>query len=169
MSLSLLTKLRLNQYFQLRRNIMNNTELELEAALGRLLNGAPLNTPNDGKINIKRINDEAGLTKSNIYHYKEFVERAKTTIAKHLSNTPVKQSLEHNEEDSQAEINKLKVKLKNEQRLKGNYLKSLNVHKLMTDKLVIENVSMAFRILELEDKNRSLDHDKIARLWQSPD
>ncbi|MBF4227949.1 hypothetical protein EAY83_23820, partial [Vibrio anguillarum] len=46
----------------------------LELALNRLIDGKPEKTSNDGKINLKRINDEAGLSSGGIYYYKEFVE-----------------------------------------------------------------------------------------------
>ena len=43
----------------------------LNEALDRLLSGSPVNTKLDGKISIKRINDEAKLSRGAIYYYND--------------------------------------------------------------------------------------------------
>lgn len=53
----------------------------LEAALQRLLDGKPERTADDGKLNINRINDEAGLSSGAIYYYKEFMTKARAVIS----------------------------------------------------------------------------------------
>jgi hypothetical protein len=53
----------------------------LEAALQRLLDGTPERTADDGKLNINRINDEAGLSSGAIYYYKDFMAKARAVIS----------------------------------------------------------------------------------------
>jgi len=61
------------------------TKQRLEDALQRLIDGNPERTPNDGKLNLSRINKEAGLSSGGIYYYDDFVERARREIDKHKS------------------------------------------------------------------------------------
>ena len=70
----------------------------LNEALDRLLSGSPVNTKLDGKISIKRINDEAKLSRGTIYYYKDFVELAKEKIQEHKNNVTVEKSPETKEE-----------------------------------------------------------------------
>ncbi|WP_305842096.1 hypothetical protein [Photobacterium leiognathi] len=56
------------------------TLIRLEQALQRLVDGNPIKTKPDGRISLKRINDEAGLSSGGIYYYSSFVEMAKKTI-----------------------------------------------------------------------------------------
>lgn len=44
------------------------TTQRLESALKRLIEGKPERTPNDGKLNLSRINKEAGLSSGGIYY-----------------------------------------------------------------------------------------------------
>lgn len=53
------------------------TLIRLEQALQRLVDGNPIKTKPDGRISLKRINDEAGLSSGGIYYYSSFVETAK--------------------------------------------------------------------------------------------
>ncbi|WP_305420170.1 hypothetical protein [Photobacterium leiognathi] len=53
------------------------TLIRLEQALQRLVDGNPIKTKPDGRISLKRINDEAGLSSGGIYYYSSFVEMAK--------------------------------------------------------------------------------------------
>lgn len=58
------------------------TIIRLEQALERLLNGVPERTPHDGRVNLSRINQEAGLSSGGIYYYDEFVQKAKELFTK---------------------------------------------------------------------------------------
>lgn len=134
---------------------------KLERALQRLLDGVPKRTKNDGKINISRINNEAGLKVSNINYYPEFIEQANGRIRDHfdaIAEKNIKDAVK--QEKSEVEI--LKDKLKHEQKLKRKYREERNEQKLLNDDVVKKNVSLAFRVMELESELHSLSRHKVA-------
>lgn len=134
---------------------------KLERALQRLLDGVPKRTKNDGKINISRINNEAGLKVSNINYYPEFIEQANGRIRDHfdaIAEKNIKDAVK--QEKSEVEI--LKDKLKHEQKLKRKYREEKNEQKLLNDDVVKQNVSLAFRVMELESELHSLSSHKVA-------
>lgn len=134
---------------------------KLERALQRLLDGVPKRTKNDGKINISRINNEAGLKVSNINYYPEFIEQANGRIRDHfdaIAEKNIKDAVK--QEKSEVEI--LKDKLKHEQKLKRKYREEKNEQKLLNDDVVKQNVSLAFRVMELESELHSLSRHKVA-------
>lgn len=134
---------------------------KLERALQRLLDGVPKRTKNDGKINISRINNEAGLKVSNINYYPEFIEQANGRIREHfdaIAEKNIKDAVK--QEKSEVEI--LKDKLKHEQKLKRKYREEKNEQKLLNDDVVKQNVSLAFRVMELESELHSLSRHKVA-------
>lgn len=138
----------------------SDTVLMLRAALDRLLNGKPERTKPDGRINISRINTEAGLSQGAIYYYKEFVEEAKDIIKKHKTKK-FEQSKHDALPDFQRAPKNLKDELKKEMQLKIKYRTQRNDFKSITDEMIKINVSLAFRILELEDENRRLTKGRI--------
>lgn len=134
---------------------------KLERALQRLLDGVPKRTKNDGKINISRINNEAGLRVSNINYYPEFIKDAQDRIRDHfdaIAEKNIKDAVK--QEKSEVEI--LKDKLKHEQKLKRKYREEKNEQKLLNDDVVKQNVSLAFRVMELESELHSLSSHKVA-------
>ncbi|QBJ61837.1 hypothetical protein [Pseudoalteromonas sp. DL-6] len=134
---------------------------KLERALQRLLDGVPKRTKNDGKINISRINNEAGLKVSNINYYPEFIKDAQDRIRDHfdaIAEKNIKDAVK--QEKSEVEI--LKDKLKHEQKLKRKYREEKNEQKLLNDDVVKQNVSLAFRVMELESELHSLSSHKVA-------
>lgn len=134
---------------------------KLERALQRLLDGVPKRTKNDGKINISRINDEAGLSVSNINYYPEFIKQANGRIRDHfdaIAEKNIKDAVK--QEKSEVEI--LKDKLKHEQKLKRKYREEKNEQKLLNDDVIKQNVSLAFRVMELESELHSLSRHKVA-------
>lgn len=134
---------------------------KLERALQRLLDGVPKRTKNDGKINISRINNEAGLKVSNINYYPEFIKDAQDRIRDHfdaIAEKNIKDAVK--QEKSEVEI--LKDKLKHEQKLKRKYREERNEQKLLNDDVVKQNVSLAFRVMELESELHSLSSHKVA-------
>ncbi|GHX20455.1 hypothetical protein N5094_07135 [Shewanella putrefaciens] len=128
---------------------MSNSEVtlsELNSSLERLLSGNPERTKPDGRISIKRINDEAGLSRGAIYYYKDFIETAKKAIEKHKSDKV-------EGADSVTALTpeqKLKQQMDKEKRLKEDYRDQARGLEGLNDALVIQNVSLAFRCMELQ-------------------
>jgi len=143
---------------------MSNTTLKrLEQALERLLKGTPERTTPDGKVNLLRINDEAGLSNSGIYYYGNFVKEAKKRIAQHkLDSNKLKSDKIFEEELS--ELDKVKEKLKIALRLKKQYLQEKNDQKAINDGIVTQNVSLAFRVRELENEIRLIKTGKVIKI-----
>lgn len=137
------------------------TLCKLERALQRLLDGVPKRTKNDGKINISRINNEAGLKVSNINYYPEFIEQAKEKIRDHFDAIEEKRIKDSVKQDK-TEVQVLKEKLAHERKLKNKYREERNEQKLLNDHVVEQNVSLAFRVRELESELRSLSRHKVA-------
>jgi hypothetical protein len=134
-------------------NLSNSeiTLIRLDDALKRLLAGTPERTKADGKISIMRINEEAGLSRGNIYHYKEFITKAKVEIQ--LYNDNKKRSyIIDNQGDKKNKEEKLRFQRDKEKRLKVEYHEQAKNYKQLTDQLVRENASLAFRCMELSDE-----------------
>ena len=123
------------------------TLLRLDDALKRLLSGTPERTKTDGKISIMRINEEAGLSRGNIYHYKEFIIRAKVEIELY-NDSKKKSDIIDNQEGKKNKEEKLRFQRDKEKRLKVEYHEQAKNYKQLTDQLVRENASLAFRCME---------------------
>lgn len=134
---------------------------QLEQALQRLLDGNPKRTKKDGKINISRINDEAGLSTSNINYYPSFIKYAKDKIKDHFDKIAEKK-IKEDVQQGKTELDKLHEKLKHEKRLKKKYRDERNEQKLLNDHVVAQNVAMSFRLMELEAELQSLTRHKVA-------
>lgn len=135
----------------------------LEDALERLKRSEPERTKSDGKISIKRINDEAGLSRGAIYYYKEFVREAKSEIAVFNEDNRKSAAIDKIEANETAE-SKLRKERDSEKRLKNDYREQLKSYKQLTDEVVKENVSLAFRCMELQDEINMLHDRKVTRI-----
>ena len=127
----------------------------LNEALDRLLSGSPVNTKLDGKISIKRINDEAKLSRGAIYYYKDFVELAKEKIQEHKNDVKVEKSPATKEE-------KLRNQKKKKKRLKKDYYEQVSTLNGLNDAMVAENAVLAYRCMVLEDEINALTNGKIS-------
>jgi len=127
------------------------TLLRLNDALQRLLSGTPERTRVDGKVSIMRINQEAGLSRGNIYHYKEFIAKAKVEIELYKDNTN-KSNVIDKQRVNKIKEDKLRFQRDKEKRLKIEYHGQAKNQKKLTDQLVRENASLAFRCMELSDE-----------------
>ncbi|HAS6870912.1 hypothetical protein ACEV8G_01300 [Vibrio parahaemolyticus] len=136
------------------------TEQKLRNALERLKNGNPERTKSDGKISILRINNEAGLSRGAIYHYKEFVEEAKAEIEIYNSNKKQEGILQNFSDDS-SRLDKIKSERDREARLKKNYREQRDNIKAMADEVIKRDASWAYRCLELQVELSRLAPDNV--------
>ena len=123
----------------------------LSDAFDRLKQGKPINTPGDGKISIKRINDEAGLSQGAIYYYKSFVSTAKAEITILEADRKKRQLIDGMELGQTTEA-KLRSDRDREKKLKTKYRSEANNLKQLSDVMVKENVSLAFHCMELQQE-----------------
>ena len=125
---------------------LTDTELRLQNALDRLLAGRPERTKADGRVSIKRINDESGLSRGAIYYYKEFVEMAKVKIAEYQEQKAKAASAT---EPAPVKIS-MTEKINHEKKLKDSYREQLVLERQANDLILQMNVRMAYRCLKLE-------------------
>ena len=125
----------------------NETLIRLEQALNRLIEGAPVRTKPDGRISLKRINDEAGLSSGGIYYYSSFVELANQTIqsskqkvidGKHILTKRAEQ--------------KLREQRNKEKQLKERYKAQRDQIKTFSDKVIAHNAQLEFTLFEALEK-----------------
>jgi hypothetical protein len=135
----------------------------LEQALARLLTGTPERTTPDGKINISRINNEAGLSVSGINYYKDFIKEANKKILGHQKQIQNEQEDETFEEEL-SEIDKVKGKLSEALRLKKKYYQDLSDQKTINNGVIAQNISLAFKVNELEQEMMETSSGKVTRI-----
>ena len=87
----------------------------------------------------------------NIYHYKEFISKAKVEIELY-KDRKMKSDIIDNQGDKKNKEEKLRFQRDKEKRLKVEYHDQAKNYKQLTDQLVRENASLAFRCMELSDE-----------------
>ena len=133
---------------------------QLEAAFERLKNGTPERTKADDKISILRINEEAGLSRGGIYYYKDFVIKAKAEIEA-IKNQRKTQNAIRDVVAKENKTDKLRAERDKEKRLKVDYRNQVNEFSQFSDQLVIENVLLAFRCYELQERETKRERMKV--------
>lgn len=150
---------------------MRDTLKDLQDAFQRLKNGTPEQTPADGRISLKRINDEAGLSRGGIYYYKDFVKKTREELEqlkKLKSKEGDGQQTESDEvtptESSQgslSDVARLRQERNNEKRIKEDYRDKLDTEKFLGDKVLTENAILAHRVYELEGKLNKINNQTV--------
>ncbi|MDR5898838.1 hypothetical protein QC823_07535 [Halomonas vilamensis] len=124
----------------------------LEAALQRLLLGKPEKTRNDGRINISRINDEAGLSAGAIYYYKDFLLKSRRAIEQNKINKD-----SDTRETKSKNLDRLRAQRDNEVRLKEKYRDQRDEIKSFCDKVIEKNANLEFTLYEALEKIEVLE------------
>ncbi|EKO3502078.1 hypothetical protein LG861_004283 [Vibrio fluvialis] len=141
-----------------------NTLLALEAALERIVQGKQRRIPFTRKLSVRAVEEEANLGNGSGYYYPEFVEKVKQTKA---------DIAETKGEYVQPEIESVRIKLRDQKRIKENYKEMLETKKEqlalfaaaqhhLNDKLV----KALSAIEELEIENADL-REELAQLKRS--
>lgn len=130
------------------------TEARLDAALNRLLNGAPERVKKGGKLTLNKVNKEAGLSHSYVHKFKDFVDRATPQIEKYNQYAhEIETGMEL--DDSQLdEVSRLKFQLKKEKRLKEQYRFERDNAVVIQKELEQLNSALMFRVYELQEEAR---------------
>jgi len=131
------------------------TALEkLKKALYRLQNGKPLRTKVKGQLTLNKINNEAGLGRSYIHKFKDFVQNvANPAIEKYNEklDEPEQSQQMVAESEGMSELDKLRVELNREKELKEEYRRERNEALAINTELETLNKSLMFRIYELQE------------------
>ncbi|HIF9153711.1 TPA: hypothetical protein ACX6SN_001448 [Photobacterium damselae] len=130
------------------------TLIRLEQALQRLIDGNPIKTRPDGRISLKRINDEAGLSSGGIYYYSSFVETAKKMIELSRQQDSTGKIKVNNER-----LNKLREQREKEKALKEKYREQRDQIKIFCDQVVAHNAQLEFTLFEALEKISYLEQE----------
>ncbi|WP_436918300.1 hypothetical protein [Enterobacter hormaechei] len=133
------------------------TIMRLEQALERLLNGVPELTPHDGRLNLSRINQEAGLSSGGIYYYDEFVKKAKRAINERKLDHTVSTI-----DSGKASVDKMRAQRDRERELKERYKSQRDDIKAFCDKIIAKNAQLEFSLFEAFDKIDALEKEVSA-------
>jgi hypothetical protein len=123
------------------------TLIRLEQALERLIDGKPLKTKSDGRISLKRINDEAGLSSGGIYYYSSFVEKANGIIETAKRKVVDGKRVQHKQFE-----HKLREQRDKEKQLKERYKGQRDQIKAFSDLVVAHNAQLEFTLFEALEK-----------------
>lgn len=127
------------------------TKQRLEDALQHLIDGNPERTPNDGKLNLSRINKEAGLSSGGIYYYDDFVERARREIDKHKSRMSASSSTK-----VKVSVDRLRAQRDKERELKERYRSQRDDIKKFCDQVIARNANLEFSLYEALEEIEAL-------------
>ena len=123
------------------------TLIRLEQALERLIDGKPLKTKPDGRISLKRINDEAGLSSGGIYYYSSFVEKANSIIETAKRKVVYGKRDQHKQSEQ-----KLREQRDKEKQRKERYKAQRDQIKAFSDQVVAHNAQLEFTLYEALEK-----------------
>ncbi|MDE1243429.1 MULTISPECIES: hypothetical protein [Vibrio] len=132
-----------------------SAEEKLHKALARLQNGIPLRTKAKGRLTLNKINNEAGLGRSYIHKFKEFVDKvANPAIEAHneLQDNPELSVTASPLTEDMSEIDRLKDELRKQIELKEGYRIERDEALAINDGLEALNKSLMFRVYELQQE-----------------
>jgi hypothetical protein len=130
-----------------------SAEEKLHKALVRLQNGKPLRTKSKGRLTLNKINNEAGLGRSYIHKFKEFVDKVANPAIEaynELLDSSKSPEIDESMTEDMSEIDRLKGELRQQIELKDAYRKERDEALAINDELESLNKSLMFRVYELQ-------------------
>jgi len=134
------------------------TRKKLIDALKRLVDGDPERLIGKYKINVKAVQEEAGLSLGSAYRYPDVMD----TIAL-AKQTETKKSGNVRKRSISTDLERLKEEKSKEKRLKDKYRQELDVASQRLDKAYAEQtmqLTAMFNFLDIEDKIKLLHESK---------
>ncbi|MDF4568526.1 hypothetical protein P3596_19625 [Vibrio parahaemolyticus] len=135
-----------------------SAEEKLKKALERLQAGNPVRTKAKGRLTLNKINNEAGLGRSYIHKFKDFVENvANPAIEKYNASLDDPEQSEQSEQmasgaEDMSELDKLRAELNRERELKVEYRRERDEAIAINTELETLNKSLMFRVYELQEQ-----------------
>ncbi|ELR66966.1 hypothetical protein C942_04670 [Photobacterium marinum] len=152
----------------------------IKDAFKRVLFNTPERTPADGKINMAKVNKEAGQKRGAIYHYKDFVKQARNIIPVYKEWEKNGGSLADTSESAEltalmnenADLKYKNNKLKNDKEEAFELRDAMKAHadKVMTNNANLEQALLTklYEIEQLQEQIERLEQEKanLAKLIQ---
>lgn len=132
-----------------------SAEEKLQLALDRLKDGKPLRTKAKGRLTLNKINNEAGLGRSYIHKFKEFVDKTANPAIEAYNEVLDNPQLSETDKpiiDDLSEVNRLKAQLEHQIELKESYRAERDEALAINDELEVLNKSLMFRVYELQQE-----------------
>ncbi|HGO5303691.1 TPA: hypothetical protein ACK21Z_004521 [Vibrio harveyi] len=132
-----------------------SAEEKLHKALVRLQDGKPLRTKAKGRLTLNKINNEAGLGRSYIHKFKEFVDNVANPAIEaynEILDTPKPSEIDKASTEDMSEIDRLKDELRKQVELKEGYRTERDEALATNDELEVLNKSLMFRVYELQQE-----------------
>lgn len=130
------------------------TQIRLEQALERLLEGKPERTPNDGRLSLSRINKEAGLSSGGIYYYDDFVQKVRKLLHERKLDNSMSSVT-----SGKASVDKVRAQRDKERELKERYRSQRDSIKEFCDQVIAKSAQLEFALFEALDKIETLERE----------
>lgn len=132
-----------------------SAEEKLKKALERLQAGKPVRTKAKGRLTLNKINNEAGLGRSYIHKFKQFVENVANPAIEAFNDNL--DTIDHDERlfsesEDMSELDKLRAELNRERELKVEYRRERDEANAINTELETLNKSLMFRVYELQEQ-----------------
>ncbi|EMJ7093195.1 hypothetical protein V7942_003839 [Vibrio parahaemolyticus] len=132
-----------------------SAEEKLKKALERLQAGKPVRTKAKGRLTLNKINNEAGLGRSYIHKFKDFIKKDADPAIEEYNGAlddPEKSEQMDSESEDISEIDKLRAELNRERELKVEYRRERDEAIAINTELETLNKSLMFRVYELQEQ-----------------
>lgn len=139
------------------------TEKRLRDALQRLINGKPERTRADNKINLSRINEEAGCSHGLIYKYPEVVMDARVAIQEHKT-TKIRKGIIDSQLIDIDKIAKIKEERNKQEKLKLDYRMQRDNYQMLADDVVKRENELLFRCHELQITLNKINELRVVQI-----
>ncbi|WP_154115045.1 hypothetical protein [Vibrio cincinnatiensis] len=130
-----------------------NTLLQLEAALQRILNGKTKRIPEHRKLSVRAVEEEAGLGNGSCYYYKEFKLKVQSEAAKIKASSSIT--------PTESDLEKLRFKRNEEKRIKIQYREQVDELKAMVAKMAAEHHQLSHALRKAHLKITQLENELI--------
>ncbi|WP_323981643.1 hypothetical protein [Aeromonas media] len=126
------------------------TQAELAAALQRILSGKTTRISPERKLSVKAVEEEAGLGNGSAYYYQNIIDDIKKVVVKSHRSTSI-------DNEYIDKLTNLRLKLKDEQRLKEQYRAELTEMRKHLTLMANQHNQLSIIIQQYKDKVLALE------------
>ncbi|MGL5128563.1 MAG: hypothetical protein ACRC7D_10475 [Aeromonas popoffii] len=126
------------------------TQAELAAAIQRVLSGKTTRISPERKLSVKAVEEEAGLGNGSAYYYQDIIDDIKKVAVKSQCGTSI-------DNEYIDKLTSLRLKLKDEQRLKDQYRTELTKMKKCLALMASQHNQLSIIIQQYKDRVLALE------------